>query len=74
MGAVEGETIMTLLGALVFGGLLSLAVLWLLVTAPGNEAQEAWDHSQRQVRSNPASTCAGAAGFSPWALTHSSQK
>ena len=26
---------MTVLGAVVFGGILALAVLWLLVTAPG---------------------------------------
>ncbi|MDT5133746.1 MAG: hypothetical protein QOE41_3057, partial [Mycobacterium sp.] len=28
---------MTVLGAVVFGGLLALGVLWLLVTAPGND-------------------------------------
>lgn len=65
---------MTVLGAVVFGGLLALGVLWLLVTAPPSEAQDAWDHTQRQVRSNSASTEAQAPVSSPWALTQSSQK
>jgi hypothetical protein len=33
---------MTVLGAVVFGGLLTLGVLWLLVTAPGSEVDQAW--------------------------------
>lgn len=33
---------MTVLGAVVFGGLLILGVLWLLVTAPGSEIDQAW--------------------------------
>lgn len=65
---------MTVLGAVVFGGLLVLGVLWLLVTAPANEAQEAWDHAQLHERSNSASATADGPGSSPWALTHSSQK
>ncbi len=65
---------MTVLGAVVFGGLLALGVLWLLVTAPDNDVEDVWDHSQWQERSNPASVAAGAVGSSPWALTHSSQK
>jgi hypothetical protein len=65
---------MTVLGAVVFGGLLALGVLWLLVTAPGNEDEEGWGQSQRQERSNSASVAAGADVSSPWALTHSSQK
>jgi len=65
---------MTVLGAVVFGGLLALGVLWLLVTAPANEAHDAWDQSQRPERSNSASAAAAGAGSSPWALTHSSQK
>jgi hypothetical protein len=65
---------MTVLGAVVFGGLLGLAVLWLMLTAPDNEVEDAWDQSQRQERSNSASTSAGSPGSSPWALTHSSQK
>jgi hypothetical protein len=65
---------MTVLGAVVFGGLLALGVLWLLVTAPGNEADQAWDQSQWQERSNSASVAVDSDGSSPWALTHSSQK
>jgi hypothetical protein len=65
---------MTVLGAVVFGGLLALGVLWLLVTAPASEAQGVWDQPQRHDRSNSASTAAAGAGSSPWALTHSSQK
>jgi hypothetical protein len=33
---------MTVLGAVVFGGLLILGVLWLLVTAPDSEVDQAW--------------------------------
>jgi hypothetical protein len=33
---------MTVLGAVVFGGLLTLGVLWLLVTAPGSDVDQAW--------------------------------
>jgi hypothetical protein len=33
---------MTVLGAVVFGGLLALGVLWLLVTAPGSDVDQAW--------------------------------
>jgi hypothetical protein len=38
---------MTVLGAVVFGGILALGVLWLLVTAPGGDADQAWSESQR---------------------------
>jgi hypothetical protein len=65
---------MTVLGAVVFGGLLALGVLWLLVTAPGNEAEEAWDQSQWHEPSNEVSAAVGSDSSSPWALTHSSQK
>jgi hypothetical protein len=67
---------MTLLGAVVFGGLLGIAVLWLLVTAPENEVTDVdhWDHSQWQEPSNLVSASAGSDGSSPWAATHSSQK
>jgi hypothetical protein len=71
---------MTALGAVVFGGLFGLAVLWLLLTgpdddaAPGDKAENGWDHSQRQERSNSASVSAAAAVSSSWAATHSSQK
>ncbi|BBX46825.1 hypothetical protein GCM10009641_40220 [Mycobacterium cookii] len=36
------EQIMTVLGAVVFGGFLALGVLWLLVTASGGEVDQAW--------------------------------
>jgi hypothetical protein len=36
---------MTVLGAVVFGGILTLGVLWLLVTAPGSDADQAWSAS-----------------------------
>ena len=67
---------MTLLGAVVFGGLLGIAVLWLLVTAPENEVADvdAWDHSQWQEPSNLVSVSAGSDGSNPCAATHSSQK
>jgi hypothetical protein len=37
---------MTVLGALVFGGLLALGVLWLLVTAPDSDIDRAWNESE----------------------------
>ncbi|WP_156751502.1 hypothetical protein [Mycobacterium sp. 1245111.1] len=37
---------MTVLGAVVFGGLLALGVLWLLVTAPASEVDQAWNDPQ----------------------------
>jgi hypothetical protein len=37
---------MTVLGAVVFGGFLALGVLWLLVTAPDNDIDQAWNQSQ----------------------------
>ncbi len=37
---------MTVLGAVVFGGILALGVLWLLVTAPASDADQAWTESQ----------------------------
>ena len=36
---------MTVLGAVVFGGFLALGVLWLLVTAPESDVDEAWNQS-----------------------------
>ncbi|BCO33880.1 hypothetical protein JMUB5695_00347 [Mycobacterium heckeshornense] len=65
---------MTVLGAVVFGGLLGLAVLWLLLTAPDGDVDDAWDHSQPPERSNSASMAAGSVKSSPCAATHSSQK
>jgi hypothetical protein len=37
---------MTVLGAVVFGGILALGVLWLLVTAPDSDVDQAWNESQ----------------------------
>ena len=37
---------MTVLGAVVFGGLLALGVLWLLATAPDSDIDQAWHQSQ----------------------------
>ncbi|MFZ1162957.1 hypothetical protein [Mycobacterium sp.] len=36
---------MTVLGAVVFGGFLALGVLWLLVTAPESDVDDAWNQS-----------------------------
>jgi hypothetical protein len=59
------ERIMTVLGAVVFGGFLALAVLWLLVTAPGGDVDAShW----------PERTTSGADLSSSWALTHTSQQ
>ena len=65
---------MTVLGAVVFGGLLALGVLWLLVTAPGSDVDEAWTQSQWPERSNAVSAAAGADVSGSWALTQSSPK
>jgi hypothetical protein len=46
---------MTVLGAVVFGGLLALGVLWLLVTAPGSEVDQAWSQSSWPEGSHPVS-------------------
>jgi hypothetical protein len=65
------ERIMTVLGAVVFGGFLVLGVLWLLVTAPASDVDEAaWGQSQWPEHANSAS--AGELSGS-WALSHSSQ-
>jgi hypothetical protein len=37
---------MTVLGAVVFGGFLALGVLWLLVTAPDSDIDQAWNEPQ----------------------------
>ena len=37
---------MTVLGAVVFGGFLALGVLWLLVTAPDSDIDQAWNESE----------------------------
>ncbi|WIM86430.1 hypothetical protein PT015_16150 [Candidatus Mycobacterium wuenschmannii] len=36
---------MTVLGAVVFGGILALGVLWLFVTAPASDADQPWVES-----------------------------
>ena len=61
---------MTLLGALVFGGLLGIAVLWLLVTAPENEVEDVWDHCQQKAPSNVAGVSAGSGNGSTAASVH----
>ncbi len=37
---------MTVLGAVVFGGILALGVLWLLITAPESDADQVWSEAQ----------------------------
>jgi len=44
---------MTVLGAVVFGGLLALGVLWLLVTAPDSDVDQAWSDSHEHVDAAP---------------------
>jgi hypothetical protein len=46
---------MTVLGAVVFGGFLALGVLWLLVTAPVSDIDEAWNQSRWSERSETVS-------------------
>lgn len=47
---------MTMLGAVVFGGLLVLGVLWLLVTAPDSDVDQAWrDAYEGEPAAAPAS-------------------
>ncbi len=48
---------MTVLGAVVFGGLLALGVLWLLFTAPDSDVDQAWSDTQG---SDPATAPASA--------------
>ena len=44
---------MTVLGAVVFGGILVLGVLWLLVTAPDSEVDHAWNDAQPAEHAAP---------------------
>jgi hypothetical protein len=53
---------MTVLGAVVFGGFLVLGVLWLAVTAPDSDVDQAWDESPGAINAPEGSL----------ALTHSS--
>ena len=46
---------MTVLGAVVFGGFLALGVLWLLVTAPSSDVDQAWSQTQWPERSDSVS-------------------
>ena len=46
---------MTVLGAVVFGGFLALGVLWLLVTAPDSDIDQAWNESEWTERSDSVS-------------------
>ena len=60
---------MTVLGAVVFGGFLALGVLWLLVTAPESDIDEAWNQSRWTERSDSVSAASGSL-----VLTNSSQE
>ncbi|UQX11219.1 hypothetical protein [Candidatus Mycobacterium methanotrophicum] len=53
---------MTVLGAVVFGGLLALGVLWLLVTAPASEVDQTWNQLER---SNSVKGAAGSETLPP---------
>ena len=60
---------MTVLGAVVFGGFLALGVLWLLVTAPDSDIDEAWNQSRWTDRSDSVSVASNS-----WVLINSSQE
>jgi hypothetical protein len=53
---------MTVLGAVVFGGLLALGVLWLLVTAPESDVDQAWGESQWAGHADPVRAATTASG------------
>jgi hypothetical protein len=53
---------MTVLGAVVFGGILALGVLWLLVTAPGSDVDQAWGESQWAEHAGPVGAAAAGSG------------
>jgi hypothetical protein len=50
---------MTVLGAVVFGGLLTLGVLWLLVTAPASDGDQMWTESGPNERVGAVSAGSG---------------
>jgi hypothetical protein len=54
---------MTVLGAVVFGGILALGVLWLLVTAPGSDADRAWSESDWIEHADPVGAAAAGSGI-----------
>jgi len=60
---------MTVLGAVVFGGFLALGVLWLLVTAPESDIDEALNQSRWTGRSDSVSAASNSR-----ALINSSQE
>jgi hypothetical protein len=53
---------MTVLGAVVFGGILALGVLWLLVTAPGSDVDQAWTQSQWAEHADPVGAATAGSG------------
>ncbi|WP_428339559.1 hypothetical protein [Mycobacterium sp.] len=53
---------MTVLGAVVFGGILALGVLWLLVTAPGSDVDQAWSDAQWAEHGDPVGAAAAGSG------------
>jgi hypothetical protein len=54
---------MTVLGAVVFGGILALGVLWLLVTAPGSDVDPAWGESAWTEHTDPVGAAASGSGI-----------
>lgn len=60
---------MTVLGAVVFGGLLALGVLWLLVTAPDSDVDQAWSEAQWTESADHVGIASGS-----WALADSSRQ
>lgn len=65
---------MTGLGASIYVGFFVLAAVWLFLTSDGPLIRRADDQGQRPERSNSASTDVDPDGFSPWLVSHSSQK
>ena len=59
---------MTVLGAVVFGGLLTLGVLWLLVTAPASDGDQVWTEPVPNERVGAVS-----AGSASWDLIDSAR-
>jgi hypothetical protein len=53
---------MTVLGAVVFGGILALGVLWLLVTAPESDVDQAWSESQWSEHADPVGAAPATSG------------
>jgi hypothetical protein len=53
---------MTVLGAVVFGGILALGVLWLLVTAPGSDVGQTVDEAQWAQHVDPVGAATAGSG------------